>query len=161
MKFNRFVLKGVGCVSALLMLVISYYLEGRYNLHPCPLCVMQRLAIALLVLLWAFDLVYYRHQRPAKWLLLSQYGTIALGLFFSGRQLWLQSLPEDKVPACMPDLSILWQYFPWQDIARAMVLGGGDCAEITFLLLGLSLAMWAFLSFLFMLFLMVLNVFQH
>jgi disulfide bond formation protein DsbB len=72
------------------------------------------------------------------------------GLFFALRQLWLQSLPAGTAPACMPGLDILIRYFPWQDVAHALLWGSGDCAESTWNFLGISMAGWSAVYFSFM-----------
>lgn len=69
------------------------------------------------------------------------------GIYFSGRQLWLQTLPADQLPACLPGMSVLLQYFPWKDILQAMFLGAADCGEITWQWLGLSMPAWSALYF--------------
>lgn len=79
------------------------------------------------------------------------------GLYFAGRQLWLQSLPADQAPACMPDLSVLIHYFPWQDVFHALFWGAADCAEPSASWWGLSMPVWALAYFLVMLFAAVLT----
>jgi disulfide bond formation protein DsbB len=61
---------------------------------------------------------------------------------------WLQSLPADQIPACLPGLDALLHYFPWQDILHALFWGSGDCAEINWQWLGLSMPVWSLLYFL-------------
>jgi disulfide bond formation protein DsbB len=58
-------------------------------------------------------------------------------------------LPADLAPACLPDLNILIHYFPWSDVLRALFLGSGNCNEVTWRWLGLSMPLWALLYFLF------------
>ena len=38
-------------------------------------------------------------------------------------------------------------YFPWKDILHALLWGAGDCAEVTWKWLGLSMAAWSALYF--------------
>jgi disulfide bond formation protein DsbB len=70
-----------------------------------------------------------------------------LGVYFSGRQLWLHSLPPDAVPACMPSLNTLVHYFPWQAVIEAVFMGTGDCAHEQYHVLGLPLPAWGLLYF--------------
>jgi disulfide bond formation protein DsbB len=88
--------------------------------------------------------------RRARIISLLQVIVACAGLFFALRQLWLQSLPPGAAPACMPGLDILINYFPWQDVARALLWGTGDCAEATWSFLNISMAGWSALYFLFM-----------
>lgn len=138
-------------VFSVLTLLSSFYFEYFNGLEPCPLCLMQRIMVFLLFLL-CFIAVYRPSQRRAQIIAILQGLTAAGGLFFAGRQLWLQSLPPEQTPACMPGLDVLMRYFPWQDVLHALVWGAGDCAEISWQWLGLSMPAWAGLYFLFMLF---------
>jgi disulfide bond formation protein DsbB len=70
-----------------------------------------------------------------------------IGSGFSLRQLWLQSLPADEVPACGPGLDYMLEVFPLSDVLKAMVMGTGNCAEVTWTFLSLSIPAWVLLAF--------------
>ena len=108
---------------------------------------MQRICVFILLGIMGLTLGTLQKARLVS---LLQVLVASAGLFFALRQLWLQSLPPGAAPACMPGLNILIHYFPWQDVARALLWGTGDCAETTWVLLGLSMAGWAALYFAFM-----------
>ncbi|KTD17558.1 disulfide bond formation protein B [Legionella jordanis] len=128
----------------------SFYFQYVKGLQPCPLCLMQRFCVILLMLVTLSALGI--HSLKLSKILTSLQIVLALsGLFFASRQLWLQSLPSQEVPACMPQLDILIRYFPWNDVLHALFWGAGDCAEISWKWLGLSMAGWSSLYFLFML----------
>lgn len=131
---------------SLSVLLLSFYLQYGLGLQPCPLCLMQRFCVALITFTALVGLVF----RGRPYLLLGQLIFISFGLFFSLRQIWLQSLPVGEAPACMPDLSILIHYFPWQDVLRSLIWGAGDCAEIPWQWLGFSLAAWSLIYFVIM-----------
>lgn len=130
-----------------LVLALSFYFEYYQGFLPCPLCIMQRLCVGLLLLLSLLN-SYINPLRLGKFLSLSQIFFALAGLFFAGRQLWLQSLPAEKIPVCMPGLDILIRYFSLSDILRSLVWGAGDCAEVSWQWLGLSMPAWAALYFL-------------
>ena len=129
------------------VLFASLYFQYFLGLRPCPLCIMQRVFVFLLLGLLGLSL---GTLRKAHFICLMQVVISGAGLFFSLRQLWLQSLPVGKAPACMPDLDVLIRYFPWQTVARALFWGAGDCAEVTWSMVGISMPGWAALYFLFM-----------
>ena len=81
-------------------------------LEPCPLCIMQRVMV---IVVGAIALLATLHG-PTK-MGIQIYGGLVVaaalgGGFLSGRQLWLQSLPADEVPACGPSLDYLMTCFP-------------------------------------------------
>ncbi len=73
--------------------------------------------------------------------------TAAVGSLFSMRQLWLQSLPPEEVPACGPGLDYMIEVFPWTEVAKAMAWGSGSCAEVAWRFLGLSIPGWVLVAF--------------
>lgn len=129
-----------------LVLFASLYLQYVTGLEPCPLCIMQRISVFFLFLFCLMALCLSTLKR-ARLVAALQIFFASAGLYFAGRQLWLQSLPPEKTPACMPGLDVLIQYFPWQEVMRALFLGAGDCAETAWLWLGLSMPAWASLYF--------------
>jgi len=131
----------------LLVLFASLYFQLYLGLQPCPLCLMQRICVFLLLGLMSLSLGTLRKAHLVSFM---QIVFSCAGLFFSLRQLWLQSLPAGQVPACMPGLDILVHYFPWQTVAKALFWGAGDCAEVTWSMLGISMAGWSAMYFLFM-----------
>lgn len=127
----------------------SLTLQYALGLEPCPLCVMQRFTVLLLAICFSIWL-WRTYRHGALWQKVPAACAAVLtmcGLYFSLRQLWLQSLPPELVPACMPSLSIMLDFLPWQTIAKTLILGAGDCAEQGFLIAGLSLAAWSSLYF--------------
>ena len=129
------------------VLFFSLYAQYGLGLQPCPLCLMQRTCVFVLLGIMGLSLGTLKRARIIS---LLQAFVACAGLFFALRQLWLQSLPPGSAPACMPGLNILIHYFPWQDVAKALLWGTGDCAEMTWNFLGISMAGWAALYFLLM-----------
>jgi protein dithiol:quinone oxidoreductase len=70
-----------------------------------------------------------------------------VGCTLAGRQVWLQHLPEDKVPECGPGLEYLLEAYPLFDALKTVLRGTGDCAETQWVFLGLSIAEWSLFSF--------------
>ena len=131
---------------ALSLSLASLYFEFIVGLVPCPLCIMQRLAIFSLTALLLFKLLFSNKK------LRCAFAAICLlisftGLFFASRQVYLQSLPADKVPACGPSLEMLMKYFPTQDVIHALFYGTGNCAKVDWTFLSLSMAFWSMLAF--------------
>ncbi len=130
----------------LLVLATGFYFEYGKGLQPCPLCLMQRLCtflFGMFCLIGLCQATLKRARRLAVW----QMFLAGSGLYFATRQLWLQSLPVDKAPACMPSLDMLIHYFSKAQVLTALFWGTGDCAEVTWRMLGLSMPVWSALYF--------------
>lgn len=136
-------------VISMIALLGSYYFEYVKLLHPCPLCLMQRYCVMLLILTTVFRIWQKKTELSSKSIILFWLFT-AGGIYFSTRQLWLQSLPADQVPSCLPDLSILIHYFPLQSVLSALFLGAADCAQSVWSWFGITLAGWSLSYFIVM-----------
>lgn len=147
---NYRIVQGLLLLLTILVLGTGFYLQYARGLQPCPLCLMQRFCIFLLFIFCLIGTWMPMLKQGRVVASLQMLGAVA-GLFFATRQLWLQSLPVGQAPACIPDLDVLIRYFPWKDVFHAMIWGAGDCAEVTWRLLGFSMAAWGFLYFLTML----------
>lgn len=129
------------------LLAYGYYLQFYEGQEPCPLCMTQRICfylIAIFGLLALFNL----HNKIAQRLFAGLgFLSSATGLGVASRQLWLQSLPADQVPACGPGFNYIIETFPILQAIEIMFKGNGNCAEVTWQFLGLSIAGWAFIAF--------------
>ena len=74
---------------------------------------------------------------------------LGLTAFFSAaggasaiRHLYLQSLPPDRVPSCGPDLNYLLDNNFVSDALVQLFIGDGNCAEVMWSLLGISIPGW-------------------
>ena len=70
------------------------------------------------------------------------------GAGVAARQVWLQHLPAAQVPACGPDLFYMMQNFPLGRTIEKLFTGSGQCAEVKWRFLGLSIAEWSLACFL-------------
>ena len=69
------------------------------------------------------------------------------GAGIASRQLYLQSLPADQAPACGPSLDFIFQTFPLTDALSILLRGDGNCAEVVWRFLGLSIPGWTVIIF--------------
>lgn len=126
------------------LMAFALYLEYVYLLDPCPLCMMQRIWVVIVGVLALGAALHGRGL--TRWALATGAAAI-IGSGFSLRQLWLQNLPADEVPACGPGLDYMLEVFPLSDVLKAMVMGTGNCAEVTWTFLSLSIPAWVLLAF--------------
>ena len=64
------------------------------------------------------------------------------GAIVAGRHVWLQHLPPDEIPDCGPGLDYMLDVFPMQDVIGLVLHGSGECAELSWQFLGLSMPAW-------------------
>lgn len=139
-----FLLIFLGCTG---LMLVGFYFQYVMDLYPCPLCITQRVFIVAVGLtgLLAFLVNPGRVGRVVFGVLGLLFAIV--GGSFSSRQLWLQSLPEDQVPACGPDIAYLLENFPLMDALSVLLRGDGNCAEVVWTLFGISIPGWTLVAF--------------
>ncbi|AKH68254.1 disulfide bond formation protein DsbB [Spongiibacter sp. IMCC21906] len=136
-------------IAATCAALLSYALYTQYfdGLHPCPLCMTQR---AFFVLAGLTALVTALIHPNGKGRNIAS-GLIVLfcggGGAVAARQVWLQSLPADQVPACGPSLEYMFSNLPFSEAFQTLMMGDGNCAEIVWTLFGLSMPNWALIAY--------------
>lgn len=140
-----------GFIFCLALLLASVYMQHVLELEPCPLCILQRVMVLITGI---FFLIAAIHN-PAKTGTRIYAGLIStsalLGAAISARHVWLQSLPADQVPSCGPGMGFIMNNFPLADALSLVLKGSGECAEVSWTFLSLSIPAWTLLMFLGML----------
>jgi disulfide bond formation protein DsbB len=127
------------CVA---LMAYALYAEYVLLLLPCPLCVFQRIAVIALGLVF---LVAGLHgaSGPGRRIYAALIGlTAAGGIGVAARHVWLQNLPPDAVPACGPGLDTILERFPLSEALALVFAGSGECADVSWRFLGLSMPAW-------------------
>lgn len=143
---SRRTLNVTGFVACAGMMAYALYAQYALLLDPCPLCIFQRVAV---IMLGVVMLVAAIHDPPGR----SKYGyavmaalsTVA-GAGFAGWHVRLQHLPPDNVPSCGPGLNYMLDNFPLGEALKMVFTGSGECANIDWQLLGLSMPAWVLIA---------------
>lgn len=131
----------------------ALYMQYVMQLEPCPLCVLQRMAVLLAggLFLLAF---LFNPKRTGSKLFSSLIGLVVIaGAAVSGRHIWLQNLPPEEVPSCGPGFDFIVGNFPLADAFSMIFSGSGECAEVSWQFLGLTIPAWTLIAFVVMLWL--------
>jgi len=140
-----FLLISLWCAA---LLGFGYYLQFQQGLTPCPLCIFQRLAFFGVLALALLGALLGPRKTGAQILSFLLMLVADIGAAIAGRQVWLQHLPEDRIPECGPGLDFLLDAYPLTDAIETVLRGSGDCAKVDWTFLGLSIAEWSLLNFL-------------
>jgi len=131
----------VGAMASML------YMQYAMDLLPCALCITQRICMIALGLV---ALVAAIHN-PVGWgrRVYASAGLLAAlgGVYIANHHRWIQSLPDDQVPSCGPGLGYLWENFPILDVLKLLLRGDGNCHDIVWQFLGLSITGWSLVAF--------------
>lgn len=116
---------------------IVLYMEHVMLLSPCGLCITQRVFIILCGFVCLAAAIHNPAPKGQKLYAFLAAAMTVFGSYFAIRQIWLQHLPEDQVPACGPGLSYIYENFPFIETLNFLLKGDGNCAEVKYRFLGI------------------------
>lgn len=142
---TQFLLGFLACVG---LLAYGFYVQLHDGLEPCPLCIFQRVAFFGLGLVFLAGGLTAPKGRGGR----RVFGALSLiaagvGIAIAGRHVWLQNLPPEQVPTCGPGLDYMLDAMPISGVVRKVMTGSGECANIDWSLLGLSMPVWSLWCF--------------
>jgi disulfide bond formation protein DsbB len=137
-------LAGFGACAGLM--VYALYAQYFLDLAPCPLCVFQRVSVIALGIIFLVATLHNAGRVGSVMYALLLLLAAAGGVVAAGRHVWLQNLPPDKVPACGPGLDFMLDAFPLAEALKMVFSGSGECAEVSWSLLGLSMPAWVLIA---------------
>ena len=129
------------------LLIFGLYLEHVQGLEACPLCIFQRIAYTAIIFIALIGAIHNpRNLLQIIYKLLMVISAIT-GAAIAGRQIWLQHLPPELVPECGPGLDYMFNVFPFGEALKMIFTGSGECAEVKWRFIGLSIAEWSLIMF--------------
>ena len=137
-----------GFLFSIFLIVYALYAQYVLGLEPCPLCILQRMAVIALGLSFLLLALRPPQRKQSKFLaslLLVMISSAGVGI--AARHVWLQNLPPDKVPGCGPGLDFMMANFPLSEALEMVFSGSGECAEISWSFAFLSMPAWALIWF--------------
>ena len=142
----------VGSIGCFATVALALWIQTKYNLEPCPLCITQRLffmGLGVLFLIGAF--ICPSSIKPASLLQKIFTGLQVLtalgGAGWAIRHWYLQANKESMIADCGVGFDYMFDNFPLQKMFKLIFKGTGDCAVIDWTFLGLTLPQLALITF--------------
>ncbi|MGE6795668.1 MULTISPECIES: disulfide bond formation protein B [Psychrobacter] len=132
-------------VFLVLMAVIGmsfalFYLQRHLGLSPCPLCIFQRIGLMVMGGFALIAALFNPKSKVVRLILwLGSLAGIGWATAVAARHVWLQHLPADQVPSCGPGLDYWLDTLPMKQVLNEVFAGSGECAEIAWRFMGLSI----------------------
>lgn len=136
-----------GFLACVGLFAFALYLQYYEYQNPCPLCILQRVAFIAMMAVFLVAAVHGPRLIGA-----CVYSGLLVVIAMAGgavatRHVWLQHLPKDRVPECGPGLEYMLEKFPLTQALEKIFRGSGECAEVGWTFLGLSIAEWSLVWF--------------
>ena len=131
------------CASLIAFALYSQHVSG---LEPCPLCIFQRLGIIGVGIVFLLAALHDPGRIGAR-----VYGLLilipaGLGAGVAARHVQIQNMPADELPTCGPGLDYMLGVFPLREVLDMVLKGSGECAEIDWVFLGVSMPGWVLIA---------------
>ena len=115
------------------------YLQMVEYLAPCSLCILDRAVVIGLCIVFALALLHNPVRIGRK-----IYATLAALLSLTGigicaRHIWLQNQPKGEAPECGAGFWHMLENMPFKSFLDTIFNSTGDCADIQWQFLGLSI----------------------
>jgi disulfide bond formation protein DsbB len=124
------------------MFSYAIYAEKVLGFIPCPLCMFQRVCIVSLGIVFLIAALHRARRVGAIVHGVLIFLSAGAATWVSGRHVWIQHQPPGTVPACGAPLDNLLQMFPLLEVVRRVMTGGGECGNIDWTFLGVSMPGW-------------------
>ena len=135
---------GFGVSAAL----IGYALFVQYvqGLEPCPLCILQRVAVMAAGVLFLLAAVHDPAERGAR-----AYGVLIdlaamAGIFVAARHMWIMAQPPGSVAECGASLDYMMEVLPLHEVLGKILTGSGECAKLDWQFAGLNMPTWVLIA---------------
>ncbi len=143
---NKRLLNLVGFLACAGMMGFALYAQHVLMLEPCPLCVFQRIATISLGLVFLVAALHKPGLVGARIYAFLVFLTAGFGVGVASWHVYLQSLPADQVPSCGPGFEYIMENFAIFDALGLIFKGSGECAEVLWRLMGLSMPTWVIIG---------------
>lgn len=128
------------------MMGFALYAQHVLLLEPCPLCIFQRIATIALGLVFLLAALHDPGRIGGRVYAFLVLVTAGFGVGVAGWHVYLQNLPADQVPGCGPGFEYIMENFALFDALELIFQGSGECADVVWRLLGLSMPTWVFIG---------------
>lgn len=131
------------------LIAYALYVQFGMLMLPCPLCILQRVAFAVLGLVFLLGGLHSPKGRVGR----GVYGLLALvpaaaGAGVAGYHVWLQGLPPSEAPLCSGmGLDYMIEAMGLMGALAKVFEGSGECAKVDWTFLGLSMPAWTLVWF--------------
>ena len=127
------------CVA---LLGYALYSQHALGLEPCPLCILQRIAVLFTGILF-LGAALHRAGRAGAIAWGSLIAVVAaIGAAIAARHVWITAQPPGTVAECGASLDYMLDVLPLREVLAKVLTGSGECGKVDWRFLGLSMPAW-------------------
>ena len=136
----------LGLLACAGLICYALFVQYGMGLEPCPLCILQRIAVITAGVLFLVALVHNPGDRGARvYGLLIDLAALA-GIAVAARHIWIIAQPPGAVAECGASLDYMLDVLPWHEVLGKVLTGSGECAKIDWQFVGLNMPTWVLIA---------------
>ncbi len=141
-------LNTLGFLLCMFSVIYAHFAQFVQGFAPCLLCVLQRLALTVIGIIFLFAAVHGPRSWAARIYGLLIDLTAMIGVIISVWHVWIQNLPLEKLPrSCGPSLDYMLKNLQPREALQQLLTVSGECANTDWNLLNISIPIWNILFF--------------
>lgn len=130
----------IGFIIIVALLGFAIYLEVFQGIQPCPLCILQRICLAIIGIIFLIGALF-KFKKFGNFIVGSSAFLMSLaGALLAGRQSWLQHNPSGLTSNCDVSFQYMLQAMPFDQVVMKILQGGTECSQVNWEVFHLSLA---------------------
>lgn len=137
----------IGFILIGLFFGIGFILQKYFNLHPCLLCILQRITLATLGVVFFFGMALNLPKIGRIFISILAILIAGIGTLLAARQVWLQHFPPAQNFDCGASLQYMLHVLPLTEILKKILTDTTECSQVDWQLFHLSLAEWSLIWF--------------
>jgi disulfide bond formation protein DsbB len=136
----------LGCLVSVALVGYALYVQYGLGLEPCPLCILQRVAVMAAGVLFLLALLHDPADRGARaYGILIDLAALA-GIVVAARHIWIIAQPPGSVAECGASLDYMMDVLPLHEVLGKVLAGSGECAKIDWQFAGLNMPTWVLIA---------------
>ncbi len=137
----------LGFLITAAMFSTAMYMQHVMYLDPCPLCIVTRVIVLILAILFLITLIINPTGVGRRFTgLLFTLASLS-GVIVSSRHSWLQHFPPESLGSCGPGLNYWMENLPASEVIQNVFKGTAECSEVSWTMFGLSIPEWSLIIF--------------
>jgi len=138
----------LGFVITASMFGAAMYMQHVMYLDPCPLCIVTRVIVLILAVLFLGAFVINPMGNGMRKVFGGLFTLASLsGVIVSSRHSWLQHFPPSSEASCGPGLSYWMDNLPAWNVVENVFKGTAECSAVSWTFLSLSIPEWSLIFF--------------
>lgn len=137
-----------GAIACFALLAYAIFEQFQIGIEPCPKCIFQRIAFIAMGIFFLIGSLHGPGAAGRRVYSILVAISAAVGAVIAVRHLYVQLTPHDPLmEGCGPGLNYLLDSFPIAEAVKKAFMASGDCGEINWSLLGITMPGWTLIWF--------------